>query len=195
MTVHRRWGLCVAGLLVCQVLASSPAGATVPGHANHGTTLRLVNGHKVGLGKVLSTSDRGQIFGWDIDENGTDGVLATSRDVPHGYKVSVQTFDQTTATVTHTFARDVGQRNSYGVDGIASGDIGLVTHYVVPPGTIYAKRRYAVDGPRDRGALHGRVGPAREGPRRDPERRQPDPRARACCTASCSITRTSRCWR
>jgi hypothetical protein len=147
MTVHRRWGLCVALLFVCQVLAASPAGATTPGDSIHGSTLRLVNGHKVGLGKVLSTSDGGQIFGWDINENGTDGVLATSQNVSQGYRVSVQTFDQTTAKITNTFAKDVGERNSYGVDGIFAGDIGLVTHYVVPPGTIYAKRRYAVMNP------------------------------------------------
>ena len=96
---------------------------------------------------MLSTSDGGQIFGWDINQNGTDGVLATSQNVPEGYKVSVQTFDQTTATVTHTFAKHSGTRDSYGVDGIFAGDVGLVTHYVVPPGTIYAKRRYELMNP------------------------------------------------
>jgi hypothetical protein len=163
MTVHRRWGLCVAVLFVCQVLASSPAGATAPGHSIHGTPLRLLNGHKVGLGKVLSTADGGQIFGWDINEDGTNGVLATSQDVPSGYKVSVQTFDQTTATITHTFAKDTGNRNSYAVDGIFAGDIGLVTHYVVPPGTIYAKRRYAVMDPVTAGRFTGAwVPPAKD---------------------------------
>jgi hypothetical protein len=137
----------VAVLLFCQVLAWAPAGATAPGHSTHGTTLRLVNGHTVGLGKVLTTSDGGQIFGWDINENGTDGVLATSQNVSQGYKVSVQTFDQTTAEITHTFARDVGERNSYGVDGIFAGDIALITHYVVPPRTIYAKRFYKLMDP------------------------------------------------
>jgi hypothetical protein len=51
-------------------------------------------------------------------------------------KVSVQTFDQTTAKVTHTFAKHSNNRDSYGVDGIFAGDVGLVTHYVVPDGTI-----------------------------------------------------------
>src|SRR5436189_3801042 len=130
MTVHRRWGLCVALLFVSQALASSPAGATTPGHSTHGTTLRLVNGHKVGLGQVLSTSDGGQIFGWDINENGTDGVLASSQDVgpPGTYKVSVQTFDQTSAAVTRTFATFVGTRHSFTADGIFAGDTALITH-------------------------------------------------------------------
>ena len=106
-----------------------------------------MDGHRVGLGKVLSTSDGGQIFGWDINQNGTDGVLATSQIEGDGYKVSVQTFDQTTAKVTHTFARHSGTRDSYGVDGIFAGDVALVTHYVVPHGTIYAKRFYDLMNP------------------------------------------------
>jgi hypothetical protein len=147
MTVHRRWGLRVAVLFVCQVLASSPAGATAPGHSTHGTPLRLLNDHKVGLGKVLTTSDGGQIFGWDINQHGTDGVLAASQNAPQGYKVSVQTFDQVTGTITRTFAKYAGNRNSYGVDGIFAGDVALITHYVVPPHTIYAKRFYKVMDP------------------------------------------------
>ena len=109
--------------------------------------LTMVDGHLVGLGDVLTTADGGQIFGWDINVHGTDGVLATSQNAGQGYKVSVETFDQTTATITHTFATYTGPRNSYGVDGIFAGDRGLVTHYVVPNGSIFAKRQYEVMDP------------------------------------------------
>lgn len=52
--------------------------------------------HRVGLGTVVSTKDGGQIFGWDINQHGTDGVLAASQDTakPGVYRVSVETFDQ-----------------------------------------------------------------------------------------------------
>jgi hypothetical protein len=155
MTVHRRWGLCVAVLFVCQVLASSPAGATTPGEAAHGTTLRLMNGHTVGLGKVLTTADGGQIFGWDIDMHGTDGVLTTSTTVQQGYKVSMETFDQQSATITNVFAQTTGNRHSYLVDGIFAGNLGLVTHYVTPKGTIYPKRLYDLMDPVSAGRFTG----------------------------------------
>ena len=36
-------------------------------------------GQIVGLGATLMTKDGGQIFGFDIDQNGNDGVLAVAR--------------------------------------------------------------------------------------------------------------------
>jgi hypothetical protein len=110
----------------------------------------IVAGHRVGLGKVLSTADGGQIFGWDINEHGTDGVLTTSQDVdqpPGAYKVSVETFDQTKAKITHVFATHTGTRHAYLADGIFGGDVALVTHYVTPPGSIYPKRHYELMDP------------------------------------------------
>jgi hypothetical protein len=147
MAVRRRWGLWVALLLLVQFLSLAQAGATTTKAAAHRSNIQYVSGHPVGLGKVLSSSDGGQIFGWDINQYGTDGVLATSQIEGDGYKVSVQTFDQMTAKVTHTFARHSGTRDSYGVDGIFAGDVALVTHYVVPHGTIYANRFYDLMNP------------------------------------------------
>jgi hypothetical protein len=144
MTARRRRSLWIAPLLIGSFMFATTAQA---GQLAAGPHIRFVDGHRVGLGKVLSSSDGGQIFGWDINANGTDGVLATSQIEGDGYKVSVQTFDQTRAKVTHTFARHSGTRDSYGVDGIFAGDVALVTHYVVPHGTIYAKRFYDLMNP------------------------------------------------
>jgi hypothetical protein len=69
--------------------------------------------------------------------------------------VSVETFDQTTGSITRSFARHDGPRTTYGVDGIFAGDIGLVTHFVVPKGEIFAKRRYAVLDPVTSGGFTG----------------------------------------
>ena len=146
MSVRRRWGLFVSMLVLGQLAAPWPA-LTRAGAATTPTGIRIVDDHRVGLGAVLSTSDGGQIFGWDIDEHGTDGVLAASQDVPKGDKVSMQTFDQTTGAITSTFARYSGPKNSYGVDGIFKGDVALVTRYVEPKGSIYAKRLYDVMDP------------------------------------------------
>lgn len=103
--------------------------------------------HAVGLGKVLTTSDGGQIYGFDIDQNGEDGVLASAGYSGNTFFVSVQTFDEDTGKITKTFATKNSARNSYGVDGIFTGDVGLITHYIIPKGSIYAKREYELMNP------------------------------------------------
>jgi hypothetical protein len=110
-----------------------------------------------GLGAVLTTSDGGQIYGFDVDQNGTDGVLASAQTIsPNGeLLVSMQTFDQNTGKITKTFKRYKGLVNSYGVVGIYAGDVGLVTHYVTPKGSIYAKREYDVMNPVTAGRFTG----------------------------------------
>lgn len=104
---------------------------------------------KVGLGATLTTKDGGQVFGFDINHHGDDGVLASAQTTtPSGTMVvSVETFDQNTGKITKSFAKAVGMRDSYAVDGIFAGDVALVTHYVTPKGTIYAKRLYDVMNP------------------------------------------------
>ena len=103
----------------------------------------------MGLGAILTTSDGGQIYGFDVDQNGTDGVLASARtiDSKGDVRASMQTFDQTTVKITKTFARYEGLRTSYAVDGILAGDVGLVTHFVTPKGPKYATREFDVIDP------------------------------------------------
>jgi hypothetical protein len=121
-----------AGMLAaCAVIA-----ATSPSWC--GTAPR----HKVGLGNVLTTKDGGQIYGFDIDQNGNDGVLASA-----GNGVSVETFDETSGKIVKYFATKDSAKNSYSVDGIFTGDAGLITHYIVPHGQIYARRVYDVMSP------------------------------------------------
>src|SRR4051812_5822379 len=73
------------GLLGAAALAlSGEPGLCAPAH--HGGS------HPSGLGKVLTTKDGGQIYGFDIDQNGDDGVLASAQDSQAGYRVSVETF-------------------------------------------------------------------------------------------------------
>jgi len=138
----------------CTVLAfgcsggrGGPGGAIPAGPA----TVRGGNAVRgtVGLGKILSTKDGGQIYGFDINQNGSDGVFAEAKTVsPSGsFKVSVDTFDQDTGKITKSFANYTGPRNSYGVDGIYNGDVALVTHYIVPKGSIFAKREYRTIDP------------------------------------------------
>ena len=105
--------------------------------------------HRVGLGKILTTQDGGEIFGFDIDQNGDDGVLASAQTIdPQGDNiVSVEAFNENTGAIAKSFARYKGKRNSYSVDGIFSNDVGLITHYITPPHSIFARRDYDVMNP------------------------------------------------
>lgn len=102
-----------------------------------------------GLGAVLTTKDGGQIFGFDIDQSGDDGVLASAQtiDANGDVRVSVEVFDQNTGKIVKSFAKYEGRRNEYGVDGIFSGDVALITHYVTPKDSIFARRKYKVMNP------------------------------------------------
>jgi len=77
------------------------------------------------VGKVLHTADGGQVFGFDVDQNGTDGLLASSQDIPRGVLASVQTFDQVSATITKTVITTRSE-DDFVTFGIAAGDVGLV---------------------------------------------------------------------
>lgn len=131
--IRRPASICVAALMLCSA-ASLPAFAAP---ASHG----------VGLGKVLTTKDGQQIYGFDIDHSGKDGVLASAGFQGNNFVISVETFDQDTGKITKSFATKNSAKNSYSVDGIFSGDAGLVTHYIIPKGQIGARRVYDVLNP------------------------------------------------
>ncbi|MBV9027740.1 MAG: hypothetical protein JO311_03935, partial [Candidatus Eremiobacteraeota bacterium] len=99
--------------------------------------------HTVGLGKILSSKSGLQIFGFDVNRSGTDGLLATANDTTS----DVETFDQGSASITSSYPTKNPPGNSYKVDAIVAGDVGLVTRYVVPKGKIYAKRFYDIMNP------------------------------------------------
>ena len=94
--------------------------------------------HAVGLGKVLN-SKGGQIFGFDIDRNGNDGALATAS--------NVETFDQDTGTIIKSFPKSPPSGTTYSFNAIVTGDVGLVTRYVQPKGSLFAKRFYNLMSP------------------------------------------------
>ncbi|MGD0192333.1 MAG: hypothetical protein ABSD74_16475 [Rhizomicrobium sp.] len=98
---------------------------------------------KTGLGLLLSAPGKGQIFGFDVDQNGTDGVIASA----YQGGIAVSTFDQTTAKITASLTKGVGADNEYVVDGIFSGDVALITDEVTPQGQLYAKRSYVTMNP------------------------------------------------
>jgi hypothetical protein len=124
--------------------ASGPSLPAIPAASLH----ESAGGH-AGLGAVLNTKDGGQVFGFDINQTGNDGALASSRGTnkPGVFVVSVETFDQNTGAITASFANSTGTTNSFLFDGILAGDVGFVTHFEVPKGQVFAKHFYNLMNP------------------------------------------------
>jgi len=123
------------------VLAGCGGGASAPPLGSSGTVPArdsAIAHQSVGLGKTLTSKD-GQIFGFDIDQSGSDGVLATASDV--------ETFDQDTGAIVKTFPKQPHSGTSYSAVDISTGDVGLITRYVVPKGSIFATRHYNLMDP------------------------------------------------
>ena len=84
----------------------------------------------------------GQIFGFDIDQNGTEGVLSEAQDVGGGGKVLavVETFDQATGAIL-SVVKKLETKDDFITLGIAGNSIGLVEQEHVT-GIYVTKRIY-----------------------------------------------------
>lgn len=119
---------CVAAAVLAGCGGNNPPQLTPSGaHA-------ALKGRSAGLGRLLSTRNGGQIFGFDIAQNGKDGILATASDI--------ETFNANTGRILATFPTAPPPGTTYSVNGIFTGGVALVTRYVVPTGSIYATRHY-----------------------------------------------------
>jgi len=80
-------------------------------------------------GKVLHTADGGQVFGFDLNHRGNDGVLGSAKTVTAQGQViaSVETFDQTTAKITKVVV-STNTTDDFVVEGIVDNDVGLILH-------------------------------------------------------------------
>ncbi|MBV8372295.1 MAG: hypothetical protein JOY69_03465, partial [Candidatus Eremiobacteraeota bacterium] len=136
---------CAAGLAACT--GGNPS--VVPPSGSAAQTARGISAHHAaGLGPVLSTSDGGQIFGFDIDQNGNDGVLASATSA----RISVQTFNQITGKIVKNVGviggKKVQNGNDYVANGIFAGDVALIDYQKAGiPGQTPTKDIYKVMNP------------------------------------------------
>ncbi|HLY02815.1 MAG TPA: hypothetical protein VKR56_10030 [Candidatus Cybelea sp.] len=141
--------LAVAGLSAC----GNANGFTTP----PGAATAAVTRNSASLGPVLSTSDGGEIFGFDVDQKGNDGVLASASLTD----ISVQTFDATSGKITKTLGEltgaPVARGDDYVADGIFDGDVGLVDFQKAgKPGQTPTKDMYHLLDPVTKGRFTGR---------------------------------------
>jgi len=119
-------GVVAAG---CSQMAGSsqsglPKGPQVEAGSKHWFAGRLV-----GPGPVLTDKFGGPIFGWAIDENGTDGFLTEVTGLTIPFTSVVETFDQSKARVVKVVRKQksgpTGSRELV-VDGVVANDVGLI---------------------------------------------------------------------
>jgi len=79
-----------------------------------------------GMGPIVQPKLVGTILGFDIDQHGSDGVLANYNS--RSLRVSLETFDETTGKVTKVVREGAGSRGDYVVYGIVGGDVGFLYH-------------------------------------------------------------------
>jgi hypothetical protein len=102
-------------MLACLALGVSVSAQTQPEHG------------AVGPGSVIVTSKfGGQIFGFNIDQNGTEGILTEASSLPDGRLLAaVETFDQATGKILRV-VKQVKGKDDFITTGIVGAGIGLV---------------------------------------------------------------------
>jgi hypothetical protein len=81
-----------------------------------------------GIGVIVHSKFGGQIFGFDIDQNGTEGVLSEAQTLSRGNVLAaVETFDQTTGNILKVEAKTQTQ-DDFVTLGVVGSSVGLVEH-------------------------------------------------------------------
>jgi len=77
---------------------------------------------------IVNTKFGGQIFGFDIDQNGTEGILSEAQTLSNGnILAAVETFDQKTGKILTVLAKTETQ-DDFVTLGVAGTSVGLVEH-------------------------------------------------------------------
>jgi hypothetical protein len=114
---------------VLAIAISACGGAGLPAQSSagmHGADVRRGAG---ALGPVVSSQFGGQIFGWDINQNGNDGVLTeTVLEQSGGVLNAIETFDESTGKITKVVQKvhRVNANVEPVVDAIAGSDVGII---------------------------------------------------------------------
>jgi hypothetical protein len=82
----------------------------------------------VGPGAIVSSKFGGPIYGWAINENGTDGFLTEAPMDGYTLISTIETFDQTSGNITKVVARQRSKHENHELfaDAILASDVGLI---------------------------------------------------------------------
>jgi len=111
----------------------------------------------IGAGPIFVNSEfGGSIFGFDIDQNGTEGVFSEGQSLPNGKTLAaVETFDQATGQIVKVVKKTDNSLDDFVTHGIVGTSIGLVEHQIVT-GIYVTKRVYEELNPVDANKFTGK---------------------------------------
>jgi hypothetical protein len=144
------WALVIAAWGVFSLAGTNMVRAQVA-DARRGDT------REIGGGSIFVTSAfGGSIFGFDIDQNGTEGVFSEGQTLPNGNTLAaVETFNQATGKIVKVVKKSDNSLDDFVTHGIVGTSIGLVEHQIVPQLYI-TKRVYEELNPLDDNKFTGK---------------------------------------
>jgi hypothetical protein len=81
-----------------------------------------------GKGIIVHSKFGGEIFGWDIDQTGTEGVLTEALFQSNGnFLAATETFDQTTGKILSVVS-ETDDQDDFVTEGVVGNSVGLVEH-------------------------------------------------------------------
>jgi hypothetical protein len=115
-------------LTVSLAACSAPqSGPVIPLDAGANVAYQGIARDSGTLGPIVQPKMPGQILGFDLDQNGSDALLANYRVLQGGItQASVETFDQRSGDITKMVKKTESSNASYAVLGIAGHDVGVV---------------------------------------------------------------------
>ncbi len=90
-------------------------------------------------GILVHSQFGGQIFGFDIDQNGTEGVLAEAKQLSNGdVLAAAETFDQASGHILHVveLTQPSHSQDDFITLGVVGNSVGLVEHEIVANGFV-----------------------------------------------------------
>ena len=97
-------------------------------------------------GVIVHSKFGGQIYGFDIDQNGTEGLLSEAQDISGGNVLAaVETFDQSTGNIVKVVS-ELQSKDDYITHGVVGRSVGLVEREHVS-GIFVSKRIYQTLNP------------------------------------------------
>lgn len=107
---------------------------------------------------IVQSKFGGQIFGFDIDQNGTEGILSEAQDLSNGNVLAaVETFDQKTGKVLSVLAKTQTQ-DDFVTLGVVGSSVGLV-EYEHSISLLNVKRYFGIANPLSGNKTTGRWTP------------------------------------
>ncbi len=123
-------------------------------------TLASAQAAKPSPATFVKTALGGFILGYDIDQNGSEGLLSESLTLSDGnFNVATETFDQTTGKILKIISQQTETKNDFVTLGIFGTSVGLVEQEK-SKGIFVDKRVYGTMNPLSGNKLTGRWTPA-----------------------------------